>query len=153
MQAFSVRRIATSALRATFLRGVTAPAALAADTARDRTRESAPASDVATLQSQVQPGYIRHCGTAGHHAGGRRAGECVTSRRECARRTLTEALAGLRQAVDALVAAAQSGDVAGAIAAVTDVANRLTAVVAPILGGTACPFPPSPACRLICLPE
>ncbi|GAB2743350.1 hypothetical protein [Streptomyces bullii] len=59
MPAFSARRIATSALCATFLLGITAPAAVAADTARDRTRESAPASDAATLQSQVQQlGYI-----------------------------------------------------------------------------------------------
>ncbi|MDQ1045696.1 hypothetical protein [Streptomyces sp. V4I2] len=54
MRAFSARRIATSALCATFLLGVTALGALAADTARDRTREVAPVSDAATLQSQVQ---------------------------------------------------------------------------------------------------
>lgn len=54
MRALSARRIATSALCATFLIGVTAPTAMAADTARERTRESAPANDPATLQSQVQ---------------------------------------------------------------------------------------------------
>lgn len=54
MRALSVRRIATSAICATFLLGVTAPTAMAADTARERTRESAPASDPAALQSQVK---------------------------------------------------------------------------------------------------
>ncbi|GAA2661624.1 hypothetical protein [Streptomyces vastus] len=54
MRAPSARRIATTALCATFLIGVTAPTAMAADTARESTRESAPANDAATLQSQVQ---------------------------------------------------------------------------------------------------
>ncbi|TQE37385.1 cytochrome c [Streptomyces ipomoeae] len=53
MRAFSARRIATSALCATFLFGVTAPAALAADTARDRGSKSAAPSE-AELQSQVR---------------------------------------------------------------------------------------------------
>ncbi|MFE9643686.1 hypothetical protein ACFYO0_05975 [Streptomyces sp. NPDC006365] len=54
MRALSARRIATSALCATFLLGVIAPTTLAADTARESTRQSAPADDPATLQSQVQ---------------------------------------------------------------------------------------------------
>jgi hypothetical protein len=61
MPALSARRIASSALCATFVLGVAAPVALAADTARDRTREAAPVADAATLQTQVQ--QLGHIGT------------------------------------------------------------------------------------------
>ncbi|MFF7789346.1 hypothetical protein [Streptomyces sp. NPDC007991] len=59
MPALSARRIASSALCATLALGVAAPAALAADTVRDRTSVEAPVADAATLQAQVQQlGYI-----------------------------------------------------------------------------------------------
>jgi hypothetical protein len=54
MPALSARRIASSVLCATLALGVAAPAALAADTVRDRTSEEAPVADAATLQTQVQ---------------------------------------------------------------------------------------------------
>lgn len=54
MPAFSARRIASSALCAALVLGVTAPVALATDTARDRTQEAAPVTGAEALRSQVQ---------------------------------------------------------------------------------------------------
>ena len=54
MPVLSVRRIASSALCATLLLGVTAPAALADDTARDRTHEAAPLPNAEALRGQVK---------------------------------------------------------------------------------------------------
>jgi hypothetical protein len=54
MPAFPARRLASSALCAALLLGVTAPAALAADVARERTQEAAPLPNTEALRGQVK---------------------------------------------------------------------------------------------------